>query len=271
MELRRDNSGNIFLNMETNFKPDLGREEGLQLFESETIRSIINPVDNYETVRFIHKPYSGITSNPTDTQSDIWFNFYFYSGTTTGATHTGGLDYSHIGIDYKTNAKQLRQTTKTFFKLEFFIVPDGQGPDRTNRKLVFSKTLTMPLGEKVFYTPFGDYIHVPIFSGSNYRNKENMYLFWFQETDSFEGTYLTGTTFYMTARFFNGLDGSILNFSNTPKSKTSSINESNDLYYKVVIDRSDYSYEVFRYTGTTGSRIGKSGDPIKFYEVESGG
>lgn len=267
MEIRRDDIGSVFLNMETNFKPDLGREESLQLFETETIRSIINPIDNYETVRFIHKPYSGITSNTTDTQSDIWFQFYFYNG----STHTGGLDYSLVGIDNMTNAKQLRQTTKTFFKLEFFIVPDGQQPDRTNRKLVFSKTLTMPLGEKVFYTPFADYIHVPIFSGSNYRNKENMYLFWFQNTDSFEGTYLTGTTFYMTARFFNGTDGSIINFSNTPKSKTTSINESNDLYYKVIIDRSNYSYEVFTYTGTTGSRIGKSGNPIKFYEVESGG
>lgn len=267
MEIRRDDIGSVFLNMETNFKPDLGREESLQLFETETIRSIINPIDNYETVRFIHKPYSGITSNTTDTQSDIWFQFYFYNG----STHTGGLDYSLVGIDNLTNAKQLRQTTKTFFKLEFFIVPDGLQPDRTNRKLVFSKTLTMPLGEKVFYTPFSDYIHVPIFSGSNYRNKENMYLFWFQNTDSFEGTYLTGTTFYMTARFFNGTDGSIINFSNTPKSKTTSINESNDLYYKVIIDRSNYSYEVFTYTGTTGSRIGKSGNPIKFYEVESGG
>jgi len=239
MEIRKDDIGSVFLNMETNFKPDLGREEGLQLFESETIRSIINPVDNYETVRFIHNPYSGITSNSTDTQSDIWFQFYFYNG----STHTGGLDYSLVGIDNLTNAKQLRQTTNTFFKLEYFIVPDGQQPDRGNRKLVFSKTLTMPLGEKVFFTPFGDYIHVPIFSGSNYRNKENMYLFWFQETDSFEGTYLTGTTFYMTARFFNGNDGSILNFSNTPKSKTTSINESNDLYYKVNI-KNNYRFNL---------------------------
>jgi hypothetical protein len=155
--------------------------------------------------------------------------------------------------------------------LEFFIVPDGENPDRTNRKLVFAKNLSLPLGEKVFYTGFNDYISVPIFNGSNYRNKENMYLFWFQDDDAFRGTMLTGTTFYMTARFFNGEDGTVLNFSNTSLATNASVLEYRDLYYKVTIDRTDYSYQVFRYSGTTGTRIGESGDPIKFYEIVSGG
>lgn len=268
MKVLKNIRDGIVLNLETNFKPDLGREEALEQFENETIRTIINPAENYETMRYIHKPYSGITSNPTDTQSDIWFYFYFYNQS---GTHVGGLDYSLIGIDHIENAKQLRQTTKTFFRLEFFMVPDGEVPDRTNRKLVFAKNLSFPLGEKVFYTGFNDYINVPIFNGSNYRNKENMYLFWFQEDDAFTGTMLTGTTFYMTARFFNGEDGTILNFSNTSLSTNTSVLEYRDLYYKVTIDRSDYSYQVFRYSGTTGTRIGESGDPIKFYEIVSGG
>jgi hypothetical protein len=42
--------------------------------------------------------------------------------------------------------------------------------------------------------------------------------------------------------------------------------ENTDMYYKLVIDRSDYTYQYYRYTGTTGDRIGESIDPIKFYE-----
>jgi hypothetical protein len=38
------------------------------------------------------------------------------------------------------------------------------------------------------------------------------------------------------------------------------------MYYKLVIDRTDYSYQYFRYTGTTGDRVGESVDSIKFYE-----
>ena len=79
MKVLKNIRDNIFFNLETNFKPDLGREDALEQFENETVRTIINPVDNYETMRFIHKPYSGITSNSTDTQSDIWFYFYFYN------------------------------------------------------------------------------------------------------------------------------------------------------------------------------------------------
>ena len=75
----------------------------------------------------------------------------------------------------------------------------------------------------------------------------------------------------MTARFFNGEDGTVLNFSNTSLATNASVLEYRDLYYKVTIDRTDYSYQVFRYSGTTGTRIGESGDPIKFYEIVSGG
>ncbi len=104
MKVLKNIRDNIFFNLETNFKPDLGREDALEQFENETVRTIINPVDNYETMRFIHKPYSGITSHSTDTQSDIWFYFYFYNHS---GTHSGGLDYSLIGIDHQENAKQL--------------------------------------------------------------------------------------------------------------------------------------------------------------------
>jgi hypothetical protein len=197
----------ISMNMEQDFKTDLGWEEGALQMEEQILSQIINPIENYETVRYIHKPY---TSSLGVEQTDIWFSFYFL----TGSTYVN--DYEPTGLSNRENALMLKQTVKSFFRLEFFKTPNGVKPERTNRKLVFAKNLSLPLGEKYFHTDFNDYIFLPVFMGSNYRNKENMYLFWFQDESPFSGTTITGNTFWMTAKFYNAEDGSISDFVNKP-------------------------------------------------------
>ena len=56
MEIIRKNEDlNLLLNTETDFQTNLGWEESLAEFETEVLSDIINPVENYETVRYIHK------------------------------------------------------------------------------------------------------------------------------------------------------------------------------------------------------------------------
>ncbi len=260
--LQNNNDKNIIVNQNLDFKTDLGWQENMKQFEDESLRKIINPLENYETVRYIHKKYPIPTSSSYE-QTDIWYFFHFYNGT----GYTNGLDYSLAGISPKENAKMLKQSTQSFFRLEFYKTPNNEQPDRINRRLVFSKNLSLPLGEKFFYTPLNDYLFVPVFMGSNYKNKENMYFFWFQDESAFDETTLTGNTFWMTARFFNAIDGTITNFGNKSSLATNEVNEFEDLYYQVVIDKSDYSYIVYRYNGSIGNRIGTSDDPIRFYEI----
>lgn len=263
------------LTIPSDFKPDLGKEEGLKQFEEETLRDVINPIENYETIRLKHEPYGGYLVNPNDLQTDIWYHFYFYNQLTT-QTHTGGLDYNLVGISPSENAKMLKQSTKSFFRLEFYKVPDGELPERMNRRLVFAKNLALPLGERVYYTApnpqiggyISDFIYVPVFMGSNYRNKENMYLFWFEDDTALTDPILTGNTFYMSARFFNADDGSIINFTNKSLLTTDNVDENKDLYFLLEIDRDNGTYEIFEFDdGTKGSRIGKPDSPIKFYEI----
>jgi hypothetical protein len=256
---------NLMLNTDTDFKTDLGWSENFQDFERESLEKIINPIENYETVRYIHKPYSGMTSNPKNTQSDIWFYFYFLSGS------TYVQNYEATGLTNEENSKMLRQSTESFFRLEFYKTPNDEAPERMNRRLVFAKNLSLPIGERYFYTggTTNDYLYVPVFTGSNYRNKENMYFFWFQDESAFNETTLTGNTFWMTARFFNAKDGSIndfMNFSTSGYTSSTEVLEYRDMYYKVQIDKTDFSYIVYQYTGTTGNRIGTRNNPIKFYE-----
>jgi hypothetical protein len=263
--IQSDLDGNLLLNSETNFRQDLGWQEGIQEYEKEVLKSIINPTENFETVRYIHKPYTSVGNSVE--QTDIWFQFFFYNSSN---THVGGLDYEHIGIRSDENNQMSRSSIESFFRLELFKTPNNEAPTRGNRKLVFSKNLSIPLGEKIYYTKLYDFIHVPVFTGSNYRNKENMYLYWFQDNSVLNGTTFSGDTFYMSARFFDAKDGSILNFNNKSISPTTVVNETADTYYKLVMNNTDYTYQVFRYNGTTGDRIGESGDPINFYEAIGG-
>ena len=274
--LRKDTDLNILLNTETDFQTNLGWEENLKEFETEILNDIINPIENYETVRYIHKPYTGITSNTGDTQTDIWFYFHFLSG------GTYVQDYTPQGISSQENENMLKQATESFFRLEFFKTPGTvsgnvltcEPPTRQNRKLIFAKNLSLPLGEKIFYNPLNGYVHLPVFQGSNYKNKENMYFFWFQDESVLTETNLsgstTGNTFFMTAKFYNAKDGTILDFTNDCFSTGHTITEQNDMYYQVNIDKRDYSYQVFSFNGTTGSQRGKTNTPIKFYESGGG-
>lgn len=259
--LRKTTDQNILLNSNQSFKIDLGWAENAERMEKEILYEIINPTENYETVRYVHSPYnSGLNVN----QTDIWFYFYFLNGLNDYST---GLDYNHVGINYRENSKMLKQSTESFFRLEFYKTPNGEAPTNLNRRLVFAKNLTLPLGEKQFFLTLNEYIYVPVFMGSNYRNKENMYLFWFSDDSAFDETTLTGNTFYMTSKFYNSKDASILDFTNKSLSSGVSANETDDMYFKMIIDRTDYSYQIYRFSGaTTLSRIGESNDPIRFYE-----
>jgi hypothetical protein len=258
--VRNQSTNQMTLDLKQDFKLDLGWEDSAKNLETETLDKIINPAVNYDTVRYIHKPYSKSLSGVTYQQTDIWFYFYFLSGS------TYVQDYEPTGITPNENSKLLKQFNESFFRLEFYKTPNNDRPNRLNRRLVFTRNLTTPVGEKIFYTVLNDFILKPIFVGSNYRNKENMYLFWFVDDSVLNDTTLTGDTFYMTAKFYNSKDGSIYDFVKTDLNNNE-VNEENDMYYKVVIDKNDFSYQIFRYyDGIQGDRIGESGDPIKFYE-----
>jgi hypothetical protein len=262
--LRKPGDFNVILNQENLFQTNLGWEEGMDIFEDEVLSTIINPIDNYETIRYIHEPYDAVISGTTVNQCDIWFKFFFVDANT---TYNNGLDYSLVGIAPKDNANMIKTSTESYFRLEFFKTPNDEPPTRMNRKIVFSKNLQLPIGEKFYYNTLRQNIHIPVFMGSNYRNKENMYLFWFQDDTVLSDSTLSGDTFYMTAKFLNANDGSIIDFTNSKLTTTTEIIESADLYYKVVINKSNYTYKVFNYNGTQNERVGNGlSNSINFYE-----
>jgi len=271
--LAKNNDQSIIIPSNQMFKTDLGWTDSAEQMEKEILYEIINPTENYETVRYIHSPYNqtSTTSGTTFQQTDIWYSFYFLNN-----SGNYSQNYENVGISFEENSKMLKQATESFFRLEFYKTNNDTSPNLTNRRLVFAKNLSLPLGERVFYTgiptgstiPLNDYVYVPVFTGSNYKNTENMYFFWFTDDSPFIETNITGNTFYMTAKYYNAKDGSVIDFVNKSKNVNASTSyvEEEDVYYKVIIDRSDYSYIVYLYNGSIGSRVGLVNTPINFYE-----
>lgn len=264
MKLRNVNGDKkLVINTNQNFRTDAGWDESFQTYEREVLEDIINPVENYETCRYIHKPY---TSNSIQ-QSDIWFYFYFKKNN----SYNVGLDYNTVGIE-QTNVN-VTTLKNSFFKLEFYKTPDNVKPNRQNRRLVFSKMLNPMIGEEVKLDS-GQELKVPVFMGSPFKNKENMYLFWFEDDTVLEETLLIGGTFFMTAKFYNAYNGERSQFTNNPLSDLSVPKQGEDFYYIVNMDKTNapsYNYTISEYdpvTNTAGNRVGTSASPINFYEMK---
>jgi hypothetical protein len=109
MEILKNNTNlNFVINTEQNFRTDLGWSENFVEFEKEVLEDIINPAKNYETVRYIHRPYDRvINSGLTINQSDIWFNFYFISG----STYMQDYRSTNVDITLRENELMLKQST----------------------------------------------------------------------------------------------------------------------------------------------------------------
>ena len=79
----------------------------------------------------------------------------------------------------------------------------------------------------------------------------------------------------MTAKFFNGKTGGILDFTNQAFSTSHIITEEKDMYYQVDFDNYERTYQIYKYSGgTRGDRVGISSTglttAIEFYEKGGG-
>jgi hypothetical protein len=254
--IRKNIDQNLLLNKETHFKTDLGWGENFVEYEKNVLKSIINPIVNYETLRFTHEPY---TTTDDVNQFDIWYQFFFLN-----QSNNYTLNYNNIGIDNSQNQSLTKQVTNSFFRLEFFKTPDDGVPNRTNRKLVITRNLPFPLGERLLFSDTNSLIYVPVFNGNNFKNTEVMYLFWFYDDTVLEDELLSGDVFWMSARFYNAGDGTITDFTN--KDVIGEVSEEDDVYFKVIIDKENQYYIVREFDGIEGNRAGTRTNPIKFYQ-----
>jgi hypothetical protein len=100
-------------------------------------------------------------------------------------------------------------------------------------------------------------------------DKEGFFIYWLKKK-----TFLDISTFYMTAKFFDGETGEFIRMVNQPQntSAPNTFNQEDFFYYKVQFESDTPKgepklYYVESYPG--GGRVGENGNPIKWYEYQN--
>ena len=184
------------------------------------------------------------------------------------------MDYTPAEI-YKSN----KDFVKSFFKLDFY-----DTVNRDTQKLYLSIILNPINGVKISRPTFDlncdgaldgifncrpegeKFIQIPKFNLDMLDNNDGYFIYWLKEN-----TFLNIDTFFMSCKFYNGRTGKIHRMINTPPPTL--FNEYNfdrekRLYYRVQLDKNDYTYRVFDYN--TNVRVGlDETNEIMFYEYNN--
>ena len=248
---------------------NLGREDGIVNFENDVLTEIINGIDDFETTRFANAPYP---TNPSVTEVNYQFSFFNYNNSISAATSSAWSDlyenqtFTNSEVYYFANSFK-----NSFFKLDFYDTNTNE-----NQRAYFSVIIP---------TQQGTNINVPIGNGPQTvdikrpyfildyvgADKKGFFFYWLKERD-----YININNFYMTAKFYNGKTGQFIRLMNEPQSSFNGSDKFNFdksiyFYYKVVLDYTNYEYEIFKEIPQVGQqpvlvRVGDNANPIKWYE-----
>lgn len=284
----QDNDKKIIVPIAQDFDEGLGREQQLRLWDKDQIEDNINPILDFETIRF--SPATQLPNN------EIFYSLLFATqNTPTGNAAMYSNDYSWVGIYYPDVVKRKNIFNKSFFKFDFYT-----HPFITELKVSFSVIMPINNGLKVSrqisndpndpnYDPISYATALsddPNFTGGPYfydvessdfelksvgKSKENYYIQWLK--DNF---IVPDKNFYMTCRFFNASTGQVTRFINKPQPVDASGNPvytlagQNYFFHRITFNRSNYTYKFREYTTGQWQNAPEIGDTlnnsIKFYE-----
>lgn len=248
-----------YINLPLEIKWDFnGREDSIEYFEKDVLREIAGFPYDFEVSRFAHEPYG------TNQQTEINYDFYFYSGTSAQVQTSVASDwkvsyltegFSSVELYYFAN-----QFTKSFFKLDFYDTKESK-----TQKNYFTVILPVQQGltESATTSPYKPVIEIkkPSMFLDYVGDKEGFFFYWLRKKN-----FLDIDTFYMTAKFFDARLGVFVKMMNVPQSSITSnkfnFDTSKYYYYKVVLDYTKQTYQIFDFQNV---RIG-NGNPIKWYE-----
>lgn len=225
-----------------------GQDQAIDTYEAQVIGRIINSQDNFEVNRFDHLSYDGGRTSAN-------YEFYLYDSVTQSWSN------SYTGITSVNNIYYYSPSfTKSFWKLDFYDSPTT----RTQKNYV---TIILPVQQGLTQTAEltgGNIVQIrkPKYVLDYVGDKEGFFFYWLKSRQ-----FLNISTFYMTAKFFDGSTG---NFIKMMTAQQDTLANSYDFspeqyfYYKVDLDYETQTYQVFNYPN--GNRVGTVSNPIKWYE-----
>jgi hypothetical protein len=257
----------LYINIPVELNFELGgREDAIDKFEQETIERVINPIDDFETTRFMHAPWDNNIN-----KTEIHYQFNFFNNTQSINNFSSWLDdYQNTGFLDNEIYFFSNSFKGSFFKLDFYdtntnensralislILPTQQGLKEPGQ-------IGPPLNPTIVNVKKPKYILD--YLGSD---KEGFFIYWLKEPKV-----LNINEFYVSAKFFNGKTGNFIRMMNKPQSDPFfasdkyNFNKSLVFYYKVIFDFNNYEYKFYLEDALGNlTRVGDATNPIKWYE-----
>jgi hypothetical protein len=246
-----------------------GVNESIDVFENEIVQKAVNPIDNFETIRYSHARWAPQIIN-VDPKTSTHYDFYFYSATTDSSITATTTNTAWV-TDYRANGFTSRQIyynedvfSKSYFKLDFYdskkrtsqqnlltiIIPTQQG--LTTSAVIGQNTVA---------------IRKPEYQLNFTGDKEGYFVYWLKSSEFFNPEI---NTLYMSVKFYDASIGGFKKMMNTPQGTLpDKFNFDQDIYfyYTLKLNYDDYTYEVFLENEITPlTKVGTDYNPIKWYE-----
>jgi hypothetical protein len=241
---------NLIISHDFNSKLDLGWEDNFKEYENDVIKKVINPLENYEMHLFNFNPY---LLNSSYLINDLHIKFFFLKTTYQN-------NFNNIGFLNKDIYSNSDYFNKSFFRIEYYKTENNALPTKINRRLVSTKIINLTDGELYLDNTIKEMIHLPYYITSTSKNKSINNFYWFQDNTVLNNSNLDYENFWITAKFFNAKDGLIYDFTN--KITQNEIDETNDIYFKMVLN-DNYTYSILNFNDNL---IGTKQQPLIFYQ-----
>lgn len=251
---------NKYLNIPVNMQWDfMGRDDSIDELEIDAIKEVTGIAADFEVARFSNNVYQNL-----DTAINYEFNFYDDSQPITANTiGNWSSTYLNEGFSVQDIYYYSKPFTKSFFKLDLY-----DSPDESNQQIYLS--IILPIQQGLTQTATINPLQPPVeikkptmILDSIGADKEGFYIYWLRSRN-----FIDISKFYMTAKFFNARLGVFKQMTNTRQDLITpnkfQFNNADYFYYKVELDYSNKTYEV--YSTSTQLRVGDSLSPIKWYE-----
>lgn len=247
---------NIPINMQWDF---MGRDDSISEYEAKAIKEVTGIAPDFEVARFSHNTFPNL-----DTAIKYEFNFYDDSQPITANT-VGNWSSSYLNEGFSTQEVYYysKPFTKSFFKLDFYDTQD----ERTQQIYL---SIILPVQQGLTQTvvlnnllPSVEIKKPTMILDSIGADKEGFYIYWLRSRN-----FIDISEFYMTAKFFNARLGVFKQMTNIRQDLITpnkfQFNNADYFYYKVNLNYSDKTYEVF--STSTQLRVGDTTSPIIWYE-----
>ena len=240
---------NIPINLDWEY---LDVDAEIKEYETSVVNELITTDKDFEVDRFFHADYNN--------KSEINYEFYFYEGSSLSNSANWKIDYRAEGFTTQDVYYYSNSFTNSFFKLDLYDSPiESQQENYITIILPTQQGLRMTT--KMQTTDVQ--IRKPQFLLDYVGDKEGFFIYWLKKRN-----FLDISTFYMTAKFFDGKTGQFVRMMNRPQSTIQGnkyvFSSSDYFYYRVELDYLTHSYKVYDIINPT-DRVGGT-IPIKWYE-----